>query len=203
MLTAVVTHSGASLVDVRLVSAVTAEEEGGAEAGTEEEDTGPNPIMPEVKELAWGAGSFIVFALLMRFAFVPRLRKGMEARYGSVRTTLQEAEATTDAARAEVADYEAALAEVRAEGARRVDAARQTLETERQARLAEVNARIAEQRAAAAAEADAARAAVARHVEAAVGDVVGRSVELAVGRTPDPEVVRRHVADAMSAGVAR
>jgi F0F1-type ATP synthase membrane subunit b/b' len=202
VLTAVVTHSGASLVDVRLLSALTAEEEGGAEAG-EEEDTGPNPIMPEVKELAWGAGSFIVFALLMRLAFVPRLRKGMEARYGSVRSGLQEAEAVTEAARAEVADYEAALAEIRAEGARRVDAARQTLEGERQTRLAEVNARIAEQRSAAAAEADAARAAVAQHVEAAVGDVVGRSVELAVGRTPDADVVRRHVADAMSAGVAR
>jgi F-type H+-transporting ATPase subunit b len=203
VLTAVVTHSGASLVDVRLHSDLASELVGSAEAGAEEEDTGPNPIMPEVKELAWGAGSFIVFALLMRLVFVPRIRNGMEARYGSVRTGLQEAEATTETARAEVADYEAALAEVRAEGARRVDAARQTLEGERQARLSEVNARIAEQRAGAAAEADAARAAVAQHVEAAVSDVVGRSVELAVGRTPDPEVVRRHVADAMSAGVSR
>ena len=42
---------------------------------------GPSPIAPEAKELAWGAGSFIVLALFMRFFLFPRLKKGMDARY--------------------------------------------------------------------------------------------------------------------------
>ena len=37
---------------------------------------GPSPIAPELKEIAWGAGSFIVLALLMRFFLFPRLQAG-------------------------------------------------------------------------------------------------------------------------------
>jgi len=45
---------------------------------------GPSPILPEAKELAWGAGTFIVFALLMRFFLYPRLRR----RYKNKKPTL-------------------------------------------------------------------------------------------------------------------
>ncbi|MDP5087383.1 MAG: hypothetical protein NWP41_01695, partial [Ilumatobacteraceae bacterium] len=58
-----------------------------AETGSEEGvpvGTGPNPISPEVKELVWGAGSFIVFLILMRLFLVPKVRKGMASRYESI-----------------------------------------------------------------------------------------------------------------------
>ena len=172
------------------------------EAGATECDEGPNPIMPELKELAWGAGAFIVFALLMRFFLFPRLKRSMDARYAHIRSGHEEADAMRSGAKSEVATYEAALAKVKAEANERIEAARRTLESERQARLAEVNAGIAARRDEAAEAARAARDAARDDVIAASADVASRTVELAVGRAPDAAQVRRAVEDAMGAGVA-
>lgn len=158
----------------------------------------PGPIVPEVKELIWGAGSFIVLAVLMRWVLFPKLKKGMDARYNSIRDAHDTADAARAGARAEVADYEAQLAAIKAEAAQVVEAARATLETERQAALAEVNARIAEQRAAALAQADAARDAARDQIHAAVSDVAGRAGELATGRRPSGDVVDRVVSEVMA-----
>src|SRR5215471_10761991 len=76
--------------------------------------TPPSPIAPEVKELVWGAGAFIVLAILMRLVLFPRVKKGMDARYGLIRDELEDADATRASAQAEMADYEAELAKVRA-----------------------------------------------------------------------------------------
>lgn len=199
MLTAVVTQTGAS-VQVSLPGGLVAAEEG-EEIEVPENDL--NPIAPEVKEMLWGFGSFVVLALLMRFVLFPRLKKGMDARYGSIRADHEAADAMRADAKGEVASYEAALAEVRLEAAARIEAARQTLEAERAEQLAVVNERIAQRKAAAAAEAEAARAAVQAQVHAAVGEVTANAVERAVGKRPADEVVQRAVADVMSAGVAR
>lgn len=225
MRTAVVTHSGGAL-RVNLVSSnVVSSEEGStgeehliaaSECQFEPENTaigpddlityeecgpGPSPIIPEMKELAWGAGSFIVFALLMRLFLFPRLKKGMDARYNSIRAGHENADAARAAARSEVAQYEAAVAAAKADAAKVVDAARTTLEAERQAALQAANARIAVKREAAQAEADAARAAARSQIESAVGEVVGSAVRIATGKSPDTAAVTRAVADAMSAGV--
>jgi F-type H+-transporting ATPase subunit b len=157
------------------------------------EDTGPNPIAPEVKELAWGAGAFIVLALAMRFFLFPRVKQGMDARYGKIRGDLEGADAAKAAAERDVAEYQAALAEARAEAAGRVEAARATLEAERQARLAEVNARVGERRAAAAAAADEAKRAARSQVESAAGDVAAAVAEAAIGRRPGADAVARAV----------
>jgi len=79
----------------------------------EEVDEGPSPIVPEIRELVWTAGAFVVFALLMRYLLYPRVRRGMDARYNSIATGHSSAEATRAAARAEIADYERQLAAVR------------------------------------------------------------------------------------------
>jgi F-type H+-transporting ATPase subunit b len=174
-----------------------------AEAETEHtvkvgEESDPGPIVPEMKELAWGAGSFVVFALLMRFVLFPRVKRGMDARYNSIRGSHESADQLRISARAEVTDYESQLASIRAEAARAVEAARQTVESERQARLAEVNVRLNEQRAAALAEADAERTAAQGQIRAAVSDVAGRAGELATGQRPDPGVVDRVVGEVMA-----
>jgi hypothetical protein len=85
---------------------------------------GPSPILPEMKELVWGGGSFIVFALLMRLFLFPRLKRGMDARYNSIREGHENAEATRTAARTEVSQYEAARAAAKAEAAKVLEAAR-------------------------------------------------------------------------------
>jgi F-type H+-transporting ATPase subunit b len=171
---------------------------GGAE--TAAEPKGPSPIKPEIKELAWGAGAFIVLFALMRLVLFPRVKQGMDARYGKIRGDHDTADATRAAAKAEVAAYEAELAAVKAEAAGRVDVARQALEGERTAALAEANSRIAERRAAATAATDAARAAAEQHVQEAVADVSSRAAELATGRRPDADAVTSIVSSLMAGG---
>ena len=158
----------------------------------------PGPIVPEVKELVWGAGSFIVFALLMRFVLFPKLKKGMDARYHHIQEGHASADQLRSGARGEVAEYEDQIAQIRGEAAQRVDAARQTVEHERQARLTEVNARLDVRRAEAQVEADEARAAARPHIHAAVSDVAGRAGELATGQRPAADVVDRVVGEVMA-----
>ena len=162
---------------------------------------GPSPILPEMKELVWGASAFIVFALMMRLFLFPRLKRGMDARYNSIREGHENAEATRTSARTEVAQYEAALATAKADAAKVIEAARTTLEGERQTQISAANARIGAQRDAALAQAESARAAARSQVESAVADVVSSAVEIATGKKPDAAAVSRAVSDAMSAGV--
>ena len=170
------------------------------EAETTAEDKGPSPIAPEVKELAWGAGAFFLLLILMRLVLFPRLKAGMDARYGKIRGDHQSADDTRAAARAEVAEYEAELATVKAEARQRIDVARQTLEAERTAALTAVNERISARRAEAVAATDAARAAASQHIEEAVADVSSRAAELATGRRPDAAAVSGIVSSLMAGG---
>ncbi len=139
MLTAVVTSS-ASTVQLTFQGGVlqSAEEEEHAEAEVPEKDL--NPIFPEVKEVVWGFGSFVVLALAMRLFLFRKVRDGMTARYDKIEGDFQEAQDITAAARADVADYDAQVAAARAEAQQQVEAARAILEAERAARLTEVNA---------------------------------------------------------------
>jgi F-type H+-transporting ATPase subunit b len=139
----------------------------------------------------------------MRYFMYPRLRKGMDARYGLIKSGHEQAEQITASAKGDVANYESQLAAAKAEAATRVDAARATLEAERAERLAAVNAGIAERRAAAATELENARAAVQGDVEVAVRDVAARAGRLATGRDPDPSVVSEAVSSVMNVGAGR
>ena len=200
MRTAVVTVIG-NRVDVNLSFPQTADE--GEEGVEEVPESDLNPIFPELKEIVWGFGSFIVLAVAMRYFLYPRLRKGMDARYGLIRSGHEQAEQITASAQGDVADYESQLAAAKADAAKRVDAARAILEAERAERLAEVNAGMAERRAAAVAEVESARAAVQSDVESAVRDVAAEAGRLATGRLPDPQVVAAAVTDVLSAGANR
>jgi F-type H+-transporting ATPase subunit b len=197
-------------VEVRLVAPAGTDEDGeGEETASEEEaheevpESDLNPIAPEPKELLWGFGSFVVLALLMRYVLYPRLRKGIDARYALIRAGHEEADQITAAAEGDAAEYESQLAAVKAEAAARIDAARSTLEGERNERLAAVNARIAERRAAAAAELEQARAAAEEDVESAVREVAAAAGRLATGRDPGNDVVAESVRDVMSVGATR
>jgi F-type H+-transporting ATPase subunit b len=169
-------------------------------AQTTAEDKGPSPIAPEAKELLWGLGSFLLLFVVMRLYIFPKLKQGMDARYGKIRGDHEAADAMRAQARAEVAEYEAALASVKAEARTRIDAARETLEAERSAALAEANRRIAAKRAEATAATDAARAAASEHIQQAVADVSSRAAELATGRRPDLAKVNGIVTSLMAGG---
>ena len=199
MLTAVATRTGNS-VEVSLLNAADGEEDSHSEV---EPKDGPSPIVPEVKELVWGAGAFIVFAVLMRLVLFPRVKKGMEARYSKIHSDEEVADTARALARAEVAEYEGQLASVRAEAYERVNAARRTLEAERTERLAAVNAGIDERRREAMAAAADDRAAVRGDVESAAADVLARTVELAIGTDADAGAVRDAVSASMMEGAGR
>lgn len=170
---------------------------------TEASATAPNPIAPEVKELVGGAGSFLVFLVIMRLFLFPKLKKGMDARYNDIQADHEYADATRMAARTDVSKYESTLSEVRAQAAACIDKARQTLDAERTARITEVNARIAQQRAKAEAEVSAARLAARDQIAAAVATVAERTTQIAVGKNPDASVVQRAVAQVMEAGTRK
>jgi F-type H+-transporting ATPase subunit b len=194
VLTAVVTSSGASF-QVTLTGAafVTAEE--GEEAEGPESDL--NPIAPELKEVVWGFGAFVVLALALRLFLFRRVRDGMTRRYDRIEGDLETAESLTASARSDVAAYDAQVAAARAEAQTRVEAARATLEAERAEKLAVVNARIADKRGAAAAEVEAAREAARDQVSIAVADVSSHVAALATGRQPSFDAVRSAVSSTM------
>lgn len=193
MLTAFVNINSFSEVRVKfdVVSAETGSEEGAPVSA------GPNPIAPEIKELAWGAGSFIVFLFLMRLFLVRKVRKGMASRYESIQADHEYASATRDGAKQDVVRYESAVAEIRSEASRRLEVARQTLDKERSAKIAEVNAQIAALRSVAEAEVVSARAAAQSQIVTAVGAVTTRATQIAVGVSPDAAIVSRSVQQAM------
>ena len=164
------------------------------------EDKGPSPIAPEIKELAWGGGAFVVLFAVMRLWLFPRLKKGMDARYGKIRGDHEAADASRAAAIFEVAEYEAEIATLKAQAAGRIEEARGVLENERTAALAEVNGRIAVRRSESNAASEAARAAAAQHVQAAVADVSSRVSELATGHKPKPAAVTGIVEALMAGG---
>jgi F-type H+-transporting ATPase subunit b len=194
VLTAVVTFSGPTFdVAVHGAAFVTAEE--GSQTEVPPKDL--NPIAPELKEVVWGFGAFVVLALAMRLFLFPKVRDGMSRRYDHIEGDREQAQTITASARADVADYDAQVAAARADAQSRVEAARATLEAERSEKLALANARIAEKRAAAAAEVEAAKQASRGQVESAVSDVSARLGELATGRRPADDVVRAAVAQAM------
>jgi len=163
----------------------------------------PSPLTIAPKELFWSLGSFVVLLALMRLVFYPKLHGGMTKRQDHIAARLADADATKAAAQAEVADYQARVAELRAEGQARVDEANRTIEAERAAKMAEANAAIGQQRATANAEVDAAKAAVAGGVAEAARDVVTNAAERVLGQAPDASIVANAVDQVMSAGVAR
>jgi F-type H+-transporting ATPase subunit b len=202
VLTAVVTGSGESLEvsflgDHQFVEALVAAEE------KEVPENDLNPIAIELKELAWGFGSFVVMALVLRYLLYPKLKRGMDERAENMRREREAAEELTASARDDVAGYEAQVASLRSEAQQRVEVARATLEAERAERLAAANAEIADRRGAAMAEVEAARAAAQGDVETAVVDVVGRLAELATGRPADQSTVENAVRQTMGAEVAQ
>lgn len=209
MLTAIVTQTG-DQVQVRLVSSETTDttmpeavlmsasaEAEATQTTAAEVKTAPNPVNPAKNEMLWAAGSFLVLFVLMRYFLFPRLKKGTEARYASIRSNSEGADQVKADAKTDVAEYEKALDAARAEAAGRVDAARQTVDNERTAQLAQVNARIAAARADADQKNAAARAAAQGDVAAAVATVASRVAELALGKAPDASVVNAAVASTM------
>ncbi|MEM9033534.1 MAG: F0F1 ATP synthase subunit B [Actinomycetota bacterium] len=133
-----------------------------------------NPIIPETKEVIWGGLAFVIlFAVLAKFAY-PALRQTMADRTAKIQGDLDAAETAKAEAERVQREYEASLANAKAESNRIVEEARSQAEALRAERMAALETEIAERRAAATAEIDAAKA-------QATADLQGQIAELAIG----------------------
>jgi F-type H+-transporting ATPase subunit b len=160
----------------------------------------PNPILPVGSEMAWGLGSFLLLVLLMRVWLFPKLKKGMDARYAKTRADLDDAERIREAGAADVARYDAAIADANAEAARVLERVRQELDSDRTAKVTAANARIAERRGAAAAEVEAARRAALSSTEPIVLEIGASAAERILGVPVDRDAVRPLIAEIVEAG---
>ncbi len=140
----------------------------------EEAAEAPNPIIPAWDEVIWGSAAFaILFIVMAKYAY-PAIKKVMEDRTAKIQGDLDAAETARGEAESLRADYDAKLAEARAEAGQIIEAARAEAEQVRQDRLAAIEPEIAERRAQAEADIEAAK-------ERALADVRAQVTTLAVG----------------------
>ncbi len=118
-----------------------------------------NPVVPdELGEIFWGAIGFFSLWVLLRYVCLPPLMKIREQRAQQVLSDEEAASGAEMQAEQVRRDYDATLAEARAEANRIVEQARAAAEERRSEQLRLVESELAEQRAVAMTELDAARA---------------------------------------------
>lgn len=77
-----------------------------------------NPLLPEFYDIFWSAVVFVALLLVVGIFVVPRLNKALDARTDAIDGSLKRAEEAQAAAAASLDEYNAQLAEARAEAAR-------------------------------------------------------------------------------------
>lgn len=165
--------------------------EGGGEIDECQES--PNPILPAANELIWGSISFfVVFGLLAKFAF-PAMKKAVVAREDRIRADLEAAERSRTEAEGVRSQYDAQLADARAEAGRIIEEARQAGEGVRRDVVARAEQEANDLRARAQADIAAQRERVLAELRGEIGamsiDLAGRIVE----RNLDTETNRQLV----------
>jgi len=83
-----------------------------------------NPLFPQVPDLIWGGIVFFAVFVIVIWKVIPRLNTLLDARSDAIEGGIKRAEVAEAAAEAKKDEYEAALAEARAEAAKIRDQAR-------------------------------------------------------------------------------
>jgi F-type H+-transporting ATPase subunit b len=83
-----------------------------------------NPLLPQVPDLIYGGFVFVVVLIIVIWKVIPRLNAMLDARSDAIEGGIKRAEIAEAAAEAKKGEYEAALAEARAEAAKIRDQAR-------------------------------------------------------------------------------
>ena len=136
-----------------------------------------NPVIPDdLGEIFWGAISFFGLWILLRYVCLPPLMKVREQRAQQVIAD-QEAAAQAETQAEQVRrDYDATIAEARAEASKIIEGRRAEAEQQRSAAIAAVESEVAAQRAEVIAELDTARSAALDQLK---GDVAQLAVAAA------------------------
>ncbi len=151
----------------------------------------PSPIIPELNEVIWGGGAFLVLLALMLWKGFPAVKKIMDERSEKIASDLDQADQTKADAQAVKAQYEAELADAKSEASRIIEEARQQAETLRADLQERAEADIADMRTQAALDFDAARERAMGDLQAEVSDIVVGAAERVVEANLDAEAQTR------------
>ncbi|MDY7100056.1 MAG: F0F1 ATP synthase subunit B [Actinomycetota bacterium] len=134
----------------------------------------PNPILPVDNEIFWGVVTFAVLYILFWKVLLPPVVRVMDERENRLRTDRRAVDEAQEQMGSVRDEYDAALADARAEANALHDAARAEADAYRAEKIEAANAEIAQLRAEATTEIEAAKAEALRQLQ---DDVV----DLAVG----------------------
>ncbi len=151
----------------------------------------PSPILPETNEIIWGGSAFLILFVLMVKKGFPAVRGAMDARAEKIRSDLDAAEQARTDAQTVQADYEARLADAKAEASRLIDEARGDADQVKDDLMARHEAEMAELRERAAADIESSRAQAIADLRAEVAGIALGAAERVVHASLDAEVQGR------------
>jgi F-type H+-transporting ATPase subunit b len=161
-----------------------------AAEGAEKAET-INPVVPdEVGEIFWGALAFFSLWALMRYALLPPLLRVREQRAHQEIADLEAAAAAEEQAEQVRRDYDATMAEARAEATAILEEARAAAEAERGRKVAAAESEVAARRQAAMADLEQARAEALRSLRGDVTDLAVTAASKVVQSDLDPAAHR-------------
>ena len=157
------THADAECIEILA--------EGGAVDDCQE---APNPLLPEMNEIIWGAlGFIVVFFFIWKYG-LPQMRTAMNNRTEKIRSDLQAAEDQRSEADSVLAEYRAQLNEAKSEAGRIIEEARLAADQIKRDQEARLQSELAELRTRAIADIDDAKG-------RAMDDLRGEVAALAIG----------------------
>jgi len=163
----------------------------GQEAGTAEEDSGAELLVPEIAELVWGGLAFaVLFVFMVRFAF-PAFGRMLAAREAAIKADLEAAERAKAEADSLLADYRTQLAGAREDATRLIEEARAAADSVRADIVSKAEAERIDIVGRARQEINAERERAVRELNAQVGELSLDLAERVVGQSLDREAQLR------------
>lgn len=151
----------------------------------------PSPIIPELNEIIWGGGAFLVLLALMLWKGFPAVKKIMDERSEKIASDLDQADQAKVDAQAVKSQYEAELADAKSEASRIIEEARQQAESLRADLQVRAETDIAEMRTQASVDLEVARERAMGDLQAEVADIVVGAAERVVEANLDTEAQTR------------
>ena len=153
----------------------------------------PSPIIPELNEVIWGGGAFLILFVVMVKKGFPAVKAAMDARADKIRDDLDAAEKAKTDAQSVHADYEARLADAKNEASRLIDEARGAADQVRADLVAKADADISDMKSRAASEIEASRQQAIADLRAEVAGIALGAAEKVVQSSLDDDAQRRLV----------
>lgn len=160
----------------------------------------PNPVVPEINEMLWALGSFLALWGLMKFVLLPPLLKLRAEREAKVASDREAADRAHQALGEVQDEYNASLANARAEADGIIEAARSEAADYRSTVMAGATTEISEMRSDAASGLDDSRSAAIDSMKGDVGDIAVAAASAVLGKNLDRGAQQGAIDAALSGG---